>query len=154
MPGHGTVPAALTDIEWEDWDAATRLAVREARRRVGPSRPLHIVGFSNGGALAVKYALDAIDDQRLARPDRLILISPMIGITAFARFVGHRRPAGDVSRLRQGGVARHRARVQSLQVQFVPGQRRAPVAPPDGRAAGSPGNGAARRASSTACRRS
>src|SRR4030095_5509094 len=39
-------------------------------------------------ALAVKYALDAIDDERLARPDRLILISPMIGITAFARFVG------------------------------------------------------------------
>jgi alpha-beta hydrolase superfamily lysophospholipase len=88
MPGHGTVPAGLTDSEWEDWDAATRLAVREARRRVGPGRPLHIVGFSNGGALAVKYALDAIDDERLARPDRLILISPMIGITAFARFVG------------------------------------------------------------------
>ena len=82
MPGHGTVPAALTDVEWEDWDAATRLAVREARRRAGPVAPLHIVGFSNGGALAMKYALDAIDDQRLARPDRLVLISPMIGITS------------------------------------------------------------------------
>ena len=45
---------------WEDWLAATRLAVREARRRVGPSRPLHLVGFSNGGALALKYALDAL----------------------------------------------------------------------------------------------
>jgi alpha-beta hydrolase superfamily lysophospholipase len=88
MPGHGTVPAALTEVEWEDWDAATRLAVREARRRVGAAKPLHIVGFSNGGALAVKYALDAIDDERLARPDRLILISPMIGITSFARYVG------------------------------------------------------------------
>ncbi len=31
MPAHGTVPAGLTDVEWEDWDAATRLAVREAR---------------------------------------------------------------------------------------------------------------------------
>ena len=88
MPAHGTVPAALTDVEWEDWDAATRLAVREARRRAGPSTPLHIVGFSNGGALALKYALDALEDQKLARPDRLILISPMIGITSFARFVG------------------------------------------------------------------
>jgi alpha-beta hydrolase superfamily lysophospholipase len=88
MPAHGTVPAALTDVEWEDWDAATRLAVREARRRAGPSKPLHIVGFSNGGALAMKYALDAIDDKQLARPDRLILISPMIGITSFARFAG------------------------------------------------------------------
>lgn len=88
LPAHGTVPAALTDIEWEDWDAATRLAVREARRRVGTDRPLHIVGFSNGGALAMKYALDALESEALPRPDRLILISPMIGITSFARFVG------------------------------------------------------------------
>lgn len=88
MPAHGTVPAALTDVEWEDWDAATRLSVREAVRRAGPSKPLHIVGFSNGGALAVKYALDALQDDRLARPDRLILVSPMIGITSFARFAG------------------------------------------------------------------
>jgi alpha-beta hydrolase superfamily lysophospholipase len=88
LPGHGTVPAGLTEIEWEDWMAATRLAVREARRRIGPSRPLHLVGFSNGGALAMKYALDAIDDPGLTRPDRIILISPMVGITAFARFAG------------------------------------------------------------------
>ena len=88
MPAHGTVPAALTDVEWEDWDAATRLSVREARRRVGPGKPLHIVGFSNGGTLAMKYTLDALEDDRLARPDRVILISPMIGITSFARFVG------------------------------------------------------------------
>jgi alpha-beta hydrolase superfamily lysophospholipase len=87
-PAHGTVPAALTDVEWEDWDAATRLAVREAVRRSGPGKPLHIVGFSNGGALAMKYALDVLDNKQLARPDRLILISPMIGITSFARFVG------------------------------------------------------------------
>ncbi|HYN38439.1 MAG TPA: alpha/beta hydrolase [Rhodospirillales bacterium] len=88
LPAHGTVPAALTAIEWNEWTAATRLAVREARRRVGPSRPLHIVGFSNGGALAMKYALEALDDPRLTAADRLVLISPMIGITAFARFAG------------------------------------------------------------------
>ena len=88
LPGHGTVPAGLVDVQWEDWTAATRLAVREARRRVGPGLPLHIVGFSNGGALAMKYALDAIDDTLLPRADRIILISPMIGITDMARFAG------------------------------------------------------------------
>ena len=88
MPGHGTVPAALTDVEWEDWMAATRLAVREARRLAGPSVPLHLVGFSNGGALALMYALDSIDDENLSRPSRLVLISPMVGITRFARFAG------------------------------------------------------------------
>jgi alpha-beta hydrolase superfamily lysophospholipase len=87
MPAHGTVPAALTDVEWEDWDAATRLSVREARRRA-PGKPLHIVGFSNGGTLAMKYTLDSLSDDRLPRPDKVILISPMIGITSFARFAG------------------------------------------------------------------
>lgn len=88
LPAHGTVPAALTDVEWEDWSEATRLAVREARRRAGPGVPLHIVGFSNGGALAMKYALDAIGDERLEQADRIVLIAPMIGITSFARFAG------------------------------------------------------------------
>ncbi|WP_210485410.1 alpha/beta hydrolase [Microvirga antarctica] len=88
LPAHGTVPGALTDVEWEDWVAATRLAVREARARVGNSVPLHIVGFSNGGALAMKYALDALSDGTLAKPDRIVLISPMIGVTSFARFAG------------------------------------------------------------------
>lgn len=88
LPAHGTVPGALTAIEWQDWLAATRLAVREARKRIGADKPLHIVGFSNGGALAMKYALDALEDPELAPPQRLILISPMIGVTHFARFAG------------------------------------------------------------------
>ena len=88
VPGHGTVPAGLTDVRWEDWMAATRLAVREARRRVPAPAPLHLVGFSNGGALAVKYSLDATEDPKLARADRLVLFTPMIGITRFARFAG------------------------------------------------------------------
>ena len=88
LPGHGTVPAGLTNVEWEAWSEATRVAVREARRRAGSGTPLHIVGFSNGGALAMKYALDAIADPALPRVDRLVLISPMIGVTSLARFAG------------------------------------------------------------------
>jgi alpha-beta hydrolase superfamily lysophospholipase len=88
LPAHGTVPAALADVSWEEWVAATRLAVREARRRTGPNKPLHLVGFSNGGALALIYALDALGDSNLARPDRIVLLSPMVGITPFARFAG------------------------------------------------------------------
>ena len=88
LPGHGTVPAGLVEAEWEDWLAATRLAVREGRRRAAADTPLHLVGFSNGGALALMYALEALEDETLARPERIVLISPMIGITAFARFAG------------------------------------------------------------------
>ncbi|WP_430387767.1 alpha/beta hydrolase [Dyella sp. 20L07] len=88
LPGHGTVPAALTEVQWPDWLAATRLAMREARRRVGPLAPIHMVGYSNGGALAVKYTLDACEHDELTKPTRLVLLSPMIGVTSTARFAG------------------------------------------------------------------
>ncbi|MGC6098022.1 alpha/beta hydrolase [Enterobacter quasiroggenkampii] len=88
LPGHGTAPGALTDVDWEMWLAATRLAVREATRLAGEAVPLHLVGYSNGGALAMKYALDALDAPALRKPQQVILLSPMIGVTAFARFAG------------------------------------------------------------------
>lgn len=88
LPGHGTVPAGLNEVQWEDWLAATRLAVREARRRVGPELPLHIAGYSNGGALAMMYTLASLEDSKLARPDQVILLSPLVGVTRFARFAG------------------------------------------------------------------
>ncbi|WP_049102336.1 alpha/beta hydrolase [Klebsiella oxytoca] len=88
LPAHGTVPGALTDVDWHDWMAATRMAMREAKSLAGAHVPLHIVGFSNGGALAMKYTLDALEDPKLAKPQRVVLISPMIGVTSFARFAG------------------------------------------------------------------
>nr|WP_316553054.1 alpha/beta hydrolase [Klebsiella aerogenes] len=88
LPGHGTAPGALTRVDWQQWLATTRLAVREATRLAGGDVPLHLVGYSNGGALALKYALDELTDKSLVRPQQIILLSPMIGVTAFARFAG------------------------------------------------------------------
>ena len=88
LPGHGSVPAGLTTATWEDWMATTRMAVREAQSHIGSEQPLHIVGYSNGGALAMKYALEAIDNPQLRKPSRVVLLSPMIGVTRFARFAG------------------------------------------------------------------
>ncbi len=82
MVGHGTVPAGLADASWEDWAAGTRLAVREARRLAGSGVPLHLVGYSTGAALALIHTLDA---PAAMRPDRLVLLSPMIGISRAAR---------------------------------------------------------------------
>ena len=133
LPGHGTVPAALTDVEWEDWLAATRLAVREARKRIGPSAPLHLVGFSNGGALALMYALEALDNNELTRPDRIVLISPMVGITSFARFAGLAGLPAIIPGLCESRLAQRAARVQSVQIQLVSDQWRATITPSDGR---------------------
>jgi alpha-beta hydrolase superfamily lysophospholipase len=51
------------------WLAATRLAVRKPRVWRG-NVPLHLVGYSNGGALAMKYALDALDALRCVSRSR------------------------------------------------------------------------------------
>ena len=84
MPGHGTVPGALTKADWKDWRAAVRLGARHVRKRAGAEAPFVIGGYSNGGALSVQYALDALDQPRLPRPDRILLFSPMIGVSPFA----------------------------------------------------------------------
>ena len=119
MPAHGTVPAALTDVEWEDWMAATRLAVREARRRTEPSDAV-----ASGGLLQWRRAgLDVC--ARFHRRPKFVSARPSCADFADGRY--HtlrtlRRPgglAGDFARLRQGSVARHRARVQSVQIQFI-----------------------------------
>ena len=85
MPGHGTLPAGLIEATWQDWMAAVRVGARHVRQRVGNGRPLVIVGYSNGGALAVKYALDALDRPQDPRADGLLLMSPMIGVSPTAR---------------------------------------------------------------------
>lgn len=84
VPGHGTVPAGLIDVTWEDWLAAVRVAARDIRTRIGTGTPLLLVGYSNGGAQVLKYALDVVEGSGDPPADRLVLLSPMIGVTRFA----------------------------------------------------------------------
>jgi len=84
LPGHGTAPAGLLTFEVEDLEAATQLAMRDLRASLGESKPIHMIGYSNGAALAVSYALDARTDAALPRPAGLVLISPAIGISKLA----------------------------------------------------------------------
>lgn len=86
MPGHGTAPAGLVSAEWQDWMSVVRLAARHVRATAGAGKPFVLVGYSNGGALAVKYAQDVLEGSSLPRPDRIVLMSPMIGVTPFAGF--------------------------------------------------------------------
>ncbi|HEY5775337.1 MAG TPA: alpha/beta fold hydrolase [Xanthomonadales bacterium] len=83
VPGHGQAPSGLLDTKWEDMAAAVRLAMRELQTK-SAGRPLYIVGYSNGGALAVQYTLDSLSDESLRGIDGLVLISPEIGISKLA----------------------------------------------------------------------
>jgi alpha-beta hydrolase superfamily lysophospholipase len=84
LPGHGTAPAALTRVTWQDWAAATRLAAKHLRAKAGPGAPLVLVGYSTGGALAVEYALATLQGEPLPRASGLVLLSPAIGVSAVA----------------------------------------------------------------------
>jgi len=83
LPGHGTAPAGLLRVKWEDMAAAVRLAMRHLNQKV-KGRPLYLVGYSNGGALAVHYALSGLEDAALPQVDRMVLISPAIGVSSLA----------------------------------------------------------------------
>jgi len=84
MPGHGTVPAGLLDVSWEDWYGAVVLAAKHAAARAGPDKPFLAAGHSTGAALLTLYSLRALDDPSLPRPEQLYLVSAAIGISEFA----------------------------------------------------------------------
>jgi alpha-beta hydrolase superfamily lysophospholipase len=85
MPGHGTIPSGLVSANWQDWLAAVRMGVRHVRGRIPAGAPLILVGYSNGGALALKYTFDALEGGGHPLPSTLILLSPMVGVAPAAR---------------------------------------------------------------------
>jgi alpha-beta hydrolase superfamily lysophospholipase len=86
VPGHGTAPSALVHTRWQDMAAAVRLAARDLSQRLGAGKKLHMIGYSNGAALAVEYALSRLQGEALPPVERLVLISPAIGVSPAAAF--------------------------------------------------------------------
>ena len=88
LPGHGTAPSGLTRARWQDMAAAVQLGMEHLARKLG-RKPIHIMGYSTGSALAVNFALDALEGRASPAPASLVLISPAIGVhpaAALARF--------------------------------------------------------------------
>lgn len=88
LPGHGTLPSMMTEMTLRDWNAAVRIAARDVAARTPKDQPFYLAGHSTGGTLSMQYALDALDDESLRMPDRLLLLSPAINITKVAVVAG------------------------------------------------------------------
>ncbi len=86
LPGHGTIPAELDRMQWQDWLAAARLGAKHVAAQLESEQPFYVLGYSNGGSLALKYAMDSIAEVEFRTPDRLFLLSPMLGVDSLARF--------------------------------------------------------------------
>ena len=80
MPGHGFAVGGLRQSRWEDWTAAVRIAVARAKQLGGEDSALILGGYSNGGLLAIDYALRCEEFDNLPCPGRLVLMSPAIAV--------------------------------------------------------------------------
>lgn len=83
MPGHGTVPSGLVELTRQDMTKAVRLAMRHLEK-IKEGRPIYLVGYSTGAALAMLYSLSMLEDETLPPIERIVLISPAIGIKPVA----------------------------------------------------------------------
>jgi pimeloyl-ACP methyl ester carboxylesterase len=90
LPGHGTAPSGLKYTSWEDMAGAVRIGMDRLAARVG-GKPVHIVGYSTGAALALNFALDSLDGRSAPIPASLILVSPAIGVHGAAALAGSKR---------------------------------------------------------------
>ncbi|MCK6369949.1 MAG: alpha/beta fold hydrolase [Gammaproteobacteria bacterium] len=84
LPGHGTLPSMMIEMRYRDWVAAVRLAARDVAARTGSGQPFYIGGYSTGATLALNHALDALTEDGLRVPDRILLVSPAIELTRVA----------------------------------------------------------------------
>ena len=85
LPGHGFAVGALRHPKWQDWMAVLTLAMKEADSTRGAGQPLILGGYSNGALLSLKYALECQQNDDLVCPDAILLLSPAIKVSPFAR---------------------------------------------------------------------
>ena len=93
LPGHGTIPAGMLDLDWRDMARVVVLGMQHLYD-TSPGDSIHIIGYSTGAALALDYALE--NPAGPGSPDSLVLISPAIAISPAAGFAAIKRRASVV----------------------------------------------------------
>ena len=87
MPGHGTQPGALTRVRWPEWYAAVEGAANLLEAELSdPDLPRYFGGFSTGGALVLRLALERARDGG-GVPDGLFLFAPAVAVSPGAAVV-------------------------------------------------------------------
>jgi pimeloyl-ACP methyl ester carboxylesterase len=102
MPGHGTAPSGMRYVKPEDMIAVTQMAMAHLSTSLG-DKPINVIGYSTGAALALNFSLDVADGLASPMPASLVLISPAIRIHSAATLASFKRGASSVPGL--GGFA-------------------------------------------------
>jgi len=82
LPGHGTRPGDLLDVQWQDWDRAVDYGIQLVRRRADE---IWLGGYSLGATLALYQTQHQHDIHGL------ILVSPALQLPALAALAGVRQ---------------------------------------------------------------
>ncbi|WP_281213925.1 alpha/beta hydrolase [Shewanella insulae] len=83
LPGHGTIPSALVELKWQEMARAVELATEHLKRQLG-DKPLYVVGFSTGAALALNHELERLAHNSKLSYSGMIFVSPAIGLSPVA----------------------------------------------------------------------
>lgn len=83
FPRHGTLPSELTELYWQDLAAAVNLATAHMRQQLN-GKPLFVIGFSTGAAVALNHELELINQNKSPDYAGMIFISPAIGLAPIA----------------------------------------------------------------------
>ena len=126
VPGHGTAPSALRTVMAEDMNAAVTLAMAHLHEAL-PDKPIVMVGYSNGAALALHHSFAAINEASPVKPAALVLMSPEIGLTPIAALASWQAWLGEI--LGIGELAWTRSRWSSTPSSTIP-SRSTPVPRP------------------------
>jgi alpha-beta hydrolase superfamily lysophospholipase len=102
LPGHGTIPGALDEVDWRDWTAAVRLAAEAAVAR-HPGLPFYYLGYSTGAPLGLHWVLSQLERgvKGASLPRRMFFLSPALGISPLARFANLQRAISHLSLFRK-----------------------------------------------------
>jgi esterase/lipase len=77
LPGHGTVPGDLLNVDYADWIQALRYGIASLKAQV---EKVYLIGFSTGGSLALQHVLQHDDIAGV------VLIAPAIKIRSYFDF--------------------------------------------------------------------
>uniref|UniRef100_Q0HUA2 AB hydrolase-1 domain-containing protein n=1 Tax=Shewanella sp. (strain MR-7) TaxID=60481 RepID=Q0HUA2_SHESR len=83
LPGHGTIPSGLTSLYWQDLAAAVNLATAHMKQEL-KGKPLFVIGFSTGAAVALNHELELINQDKTPDYAGMIFMSPAIGLAPIA----------------------------------------------------------------------
>ena len=75
LPGHGTVPGDLLEVGADDWLEATRRGVAGL---ADSADEVYLVGFAEGGTLALGHALATVPAGAAPSPRALVLLAPAL----------------------------------------------------------------------------